>query len=666
MCGITGYLHHDRQRPAAARLLRGMADAIAHRGPDADGYWFGDGIGLAHRRLSIIDLEGGRQPLGNEDDSIQVVFNGEIYNYRELRDDLIRRGHVFRTHSDTEVLVHLYEEHGDEMVSRLRGMFAFAIWDSRRRRMLLARDRVGIKPLYVFRNHEWLLFGSELKAILAHPAVPRDIAPSAIDDYFTYGMIPGASTIFRGIEKLLPGHVLSIEADTWSIRTRRYWQLEFSADESVTLPQWREAVQDKLRETVRAHLIADVPVGAFLSGGLDSSMMVALATAENPTLLRTFSMGFRESAFNELPHARAVAQHFGTEHTEEIVSADAAEVLTQLTKFYDEPFADSSAIPTFLVSRLAAREVKVVLSGDGGDEAFGGYARYKHDLKEDSLRHCLPRWLRRSLLAAMARLWPKLDWLPRPLRLKSALTNLSLDADAAYANTLTLCRQPGRQHLLSADIRAALRDHDSQQIAREGFRRSHVRQNVGGSGEFPQSGDCGYGDPLSGMIAADMATLLPDDYLVKVDRASMAHGLEVRPPLLDHELLELCARLPSCWKIRDGETKWLLRELSADVLPESIRQRPKQGFEVPLDVWFRGPLRAMFADLVLSPNSAVADLINLTEARRAFDAHQRGTARNGTLLWMLLSLAAWADRYLECGVSAPLWMAAEPLPVPPA
>ncbi|TXT17326.1 MAG: asparagine synthase (glutamine-hydrolysing) [Planctomycetota bacterium] len=444
MCGIAGYLHVDRQRPADAELLRRMSDAIVHRGPDGSGAWFGDGVGLAHRRLSIIDLEGGRQPLGNEDNSIQVVFNGEIYNYRELRTDLERRGHVFRTHSDTEVLVHL----------------------------LLARDRVGIKPLYVFRNSEWLLFGSELKTLLAHPAVPRNISPTALDDYFTFGMIPGDATIFRGVEKLPPAHVLTVHADSWTIRTQRYWQLDFTPDESLTLPQWKEAVADKLRETVKAHLVADVPVGAFLSGGLDSSMIVAEATAQNPSLLRTFSIGFRESRFNELPHARAIAEHFGTEHVEEIVTADAASLLPQLTHFYDEPFADSSAIPTFLVSKLAAQHVKVVLSGDGGDEALGGYSRYAHDLKEASLRQLLPRWLRRTLLAGIARAWPKLDWLPRPLRLKSALTNLSLDPDAAYANTLTLCRQPGRSRLLSSDVWNALSGHDSQRIAREAFARA--------------------------------------------------------------------------------------------------------------------------------------------------------------------------------------------------
>ncbi len=293
MCGIAGYLHADRQQPSHSQLLRRMSDTIAHRGPDGSGAWFGDGVGLAHRRLSIIDLEGGRQPLGNEDDSVQVVFNGEIYNYRELRRDLEQRGHVFRTQSDTEVLVHLYEEFGGEMVTRLRGMFAFAIWDSRRRRLLLARDRVGIKPLYFFRNHEWLVFGSELKAVLAHPSVPRDVSAPAIDEYFTYGMIPGASTIFRGVEKLLPGHLLSVDADRWSFSTKRYWQLNFAPDESLSLGDWREAVSSKLRETVQAHLIADVPVGAFLSGGLDSSMIVADASRVGQPL-HTFSMGFHE------------------------------------------------------------------------------------------------------------------------------------------------------------------------------------------------------------------------------------------------------------------------------------------------------------------------------------------------------------------------------------
>ncbi|MBC8291353.1 MAG: asparagine synthetase B, partial [Planctomycetes bacterium] len=369
------------------------------------------------------------------------------------------------------------------------------------------------------------------------------------------------------------------------------------------------------------------PVGSFLSGGLDSSVVTGLASEMAPVPLQTFSMGFRESKFNELPAARDVAAHFGTEHTEEIVTADAADLLPRLAHFYDEPFADSSAIPTYLVSKIAAGHVKVVLSGDGGDEALGGYSRYAHDLKEAGIRSAIPGWLRGRWLAGLASAWPKADWLPRPLRLKTFLTNLSLSPGEAYANTLSLCRQPLRHQLLHPDVRASCPHDSARDIATAGFR----------NGE----------DDLSGMIAADMATLLPDDYLVKVDRASMANGLEVRPPMLDHEFLELCATVPSSLKIRSGETKWLLREAAKSMLPPSILDRPKQGFEIPLDAWLRGPLRPMFEDSVLSQSSSVTGLIDQSVARRMYAHHENGAGRHGSTLWSLLSLAFWADEHLS-------------------
>lgn len=628
MCGIAGALYADSNRPTDPAALRAMGDSIAHRGPDAEGVWSEPGIGLVHRRLSIIDLAGGDQPLGNEDGSVQVVFNGEIYNFQGLRNELEARGHRFRTRSDTEVLVHLYEEEGERLVERLRGMFAFALWDRRRQRLLLARDRLGIKPLYVYRDGDKLLFASELKAILMHPDVTRAVDPEALEEYLTFGMVLGSRSIFRNIEKVPAAHTLLVEPNVLDRAPRRYWQLRLEPDDRLSVEEWQEAVRAKVTEAVRLHLIADVPVGAFLSGGLDSSLVVATAAGAAPRELQTFSIGFREEHFSELPYARQVADRFGTRHTEEVVTPDAVSLLDQLVHYYDEPFADSSAIPTFLVSRLASRSVKVVLSGDGGDEAFGGYARYAHDLREAAIRPWLPAWLRRGVLGPLASVWPKADWLPRPLRAKTTLTNLSLDAGPAYANTVALCRPPLRRQLLAPDLASTLNGHQPERLVWDSYLVAPM------------------GDALGGMLAADVATILPDDFLVKVDRASMAHGLEVRPPLLDHELLELAGRIPSRFKVRKGETKWILKQTYRDQLPAGAVSRPKHGFEIPIDAWLRGPLREMFADTVLHSGAGIDSLVNVATARRLFQAHVAGAGRHGNVLWSLLVLASWARRYL--------------------
>jgi asparagine synthase (glutamine-hydrolysing) len=632
MCGIAGVLYADAARPVDGAVLRALGDSIRHRGPDAEGFWSEPGVGLVHRRLSIIDLAGGDQPIGNEDGSLQVIFNGEIYNFLELRRGLEQQGHRFRTNSDTEVLVHLYEEHGDDLVTRLRGMFAFALWDRPRRRLLLARDRLGIKPLYLYRDGEKLVFGSELKAILAHPGVERELNPSALEAYLTFGVVPGATSIFKKIEKLPPAHVLTVSAGNLQAVPKRYWQLRMTPDERLSAEDWQEAVRAKVDETVKAHLIADVPVGAFLSGGMDSSVMVALAAGATAGPLQTFSMGFGEERFSELPYAREVAARFGTKHVEEVVTPDAVDLLDDLTLYYDEPFADSSAIPTFLVSRLASRSVKVVLSGDGGDEAFGGYARYAHDLKEAALRRWLPGWLRRGVIGPLASVWPKADWLPRPLRARTLLTNLSLEPAAAYANTLSVCRMPLRRQLLAPDVVARLNGWQPQQAFGTAY----------GSDD----------DALAGMIAADIEMVLPDDFLVKVDRASMANGLEVRPPLLDHELMELAARIPSKWKVHRGETKWIFKQAFADRLPKSVVQRRKQGFEIPIDGWLRGPLRDMFEAAVLSADARIAELVNRPLVEKLFAAHRKGVGRHGNLLWSLLVLARWGERYLPAAARA--------------
>lgn len=609
--------------------LKPMADAIAHRGPDGEGYFVDEeeGIGLAHRRLAIIDLAGGDQPIGNEDGSIQIVFNGEIYNFQELRQQLIARGHTFQTHSDTETIVHLYEEYGRELVEHLRGMFAFALWDGKRRVLLLARDRLGQKPLYFSFDDERLLFGSELKAILAYGGVPRVIDPYALEDYLAFGVVPGSRSIFSGIQKLTPASTLYIDVDAWSYDKQRYWKPSAEVDRKQTAADWQEAVRSKLVEAIDTHRVSDVPIGAFLSGGLDSSAVTAVLAGLGSAPVRTFSIGFEEKEFSELKYARAVADRFQTDHIEATVTAEAIASLTALTTYYDEPFADASAIPTMRVAQLASDHVKVVLSGDGGDEGFGGYSRYAHDLKEAALRRWLPAWFRRVVVAPLASLWPKADWLPRFMRLKTLLTNLSLEPAAAYANTLLVCRNPQRKQLLVADVRNQLRGYHSEQQVIDAF------------GDHAD-------DPLRGMLAADMAMLLPDDFLTKVDRASMAFGLEVRPPLVDHQLIELTCSLPSEFKIRDGQTKWLLKKISELWLTDDIIYRAKQGFEIPIDAWLRGPLRAVFEQTVLSASAKIADYLEIDVVRRLYDSHCNRVGRHGNLLWSILVLAAWMERYL--------------------
>jgi asparagine synthase (glutamine-hydrolysing) len=566
--------------------------------------------------------------MANEDGVVQVVFNGEIYNYHELRSELETSGHRFRTKSDTEVLVHLYEERGERLVERLRGMFAFAIWDRRRRRLLLARDRIGIKPLYIYRDAEKLLFASEPKAILAFPGFKPELDHAALEDYLAYGVVPGPRSIFEGITKLPPGHTLLAEPCRLGAAPRRYWRLRFEPEESLSAEEWQEAVQAKFDDAVRAHMIADVPVGAFLSGGLDSSAVVAAASRQTTGPLQTFAIGFEEAAYSELPHARKVADLFHTDHTERILVPDSGRILDGLTQYYDEPFADASAIPTFLVARTAARCVKVVLSGDGGDEAFGGYSRYAHDLRESAVRHVLPGWFRRRVVGPVARSWPVAPWLPRPLRLKWALTHLAMDPAAAHANSISQCRAPLRRRLMAPDVVSRLVGHDPGLSVRLG--------HLGGSA----------GDPLAGMLAADMNTVLPDDFLVKVDRATMAAGLEARPPLLDHELLELAARIPSRFKVRNSETKWLFKQVCLKSLPRDVVYRKKHGFDVPIGAWLRGPLRNRFQDTVLASNGAIRSLIDRAEVGRLFARHQRGTGGLGQILWSLLILADWAERYL--------------------
>ena len=554
-----------------------------------------------------------------------MVFNGEIYNYRELKRELEGKGHRFVTNSDTEVLVHLYEELGERLVERLRGMFAFAIWDDRKRQLLLGRDTLGQKPLYYYHHQGQFLFGSEIKAILAFTGVDRTLDYEALEDYLTFGVIPGEKSIFRHIRKLPPAHTFLIRQETFDGSMRRYWRLEGEPDESRTEAEWLEVIDAKLQETVKSHQIADVPVGAFLSGGLDSSTIVASMQQALGEPLKTFSIGFQERRFSELPYARLVADHLETEHYENVVTPDAIEGLSDLTQYYDEPFADSSAIPTMAVARLAREHVKVVISGDGGDEAFGGYTRYAHDLREGAIRGRLPNWFRKKLLAPVGRVWPKADWLPRFLRAKTMVTNLSLDPAAAYANTISICRPDLRRELFAQDLQKQLNGYCPEDRLRPSFQRGH--------------------DLLQSMLLCDVEMLLPDDFLVKVDRASMSVGLEVRPPLVDHEFLEMAIRIPTKYKIRKSESKAIFKTLARRKLPAEAIDRPKQGFEIPIDTWLRGPLRPLVEDGLLAESSPVAEVINLPAVETMYRRHLSGVGQHGGVLWSLLVLAEWMQAY---------------------
>lgn len=626
MCGIAGVLYADSGRSVSLSLLADMGHAIAHRGPDGEGTFRSGPVGLVHRRLAIIDPVGGQQPLSNEDESVHIVFNGEIYNYRELRRQLEVLGHVFRTNSDTEVLVHLYEEHGPELCTQLRGMFAFAIWDARRHELLLARDHLGQKPLFIYRDSEKLVFGSELKSVLAHPNIDRTIDPAAIEDYLTFGFIPGQRTIFGCVTKLPAAHWLRVTRQELHTLPKRFWQLSFDHEDRSTPDDWKLRIDEALRESVKTHLVADVPVGAFLSGGLDSSAIVAMMASLRTDPVRTFSVGFNEEKYSELPFAREVAQHYGCQHTEEIVTPEAARDLDELVYLYDEPFADTSALPTMAVSRLAAGHVKVVLSGDGGDELFGGYSRYAHDLHESGIRTCIPTIIRSLVLKPLAAVWPKVDWLPRPLRLQTLLQNLSSHPAEAYANTVSACRHAMRKRLLNRDFALTLNGYQPEQSIIAAFQYGHR-------------------DALSGMLSADTNVLLPDDFLTKVDRASMGFGLEVRPPLIDWKLMELAASMPSEFKIRNGSKKWMLKQLFASRLPNGLVDRRKQGFEMPIDRWLRGPLSDQVRTHVLDPNGPISNFISVSMARQLFESHCQGIGRHGQLLWSLLILARWLDTW---------------------
>jgi asparagine synthase (glutamine-hydrolysing) len=602
-----------------------MTDVLTHRGPDADGFYLDHQVNLGHRRLKIIDLEGGKQPIFNEDGTRVIIFNGEIYNYILLRKELEGRGHRFQTQSDTEVILHGFEEYGEACVRHLRGMFAFAIWDSNKKELFLARDRVGIKPLYYFWDGEKFLFGSEIKAILQDPEIKREIDPFALDDYLTYLYIPAPKTIFNGIKKLLPGHTLTISEK--GIEDQEYWDIVFEPNGNLTETDYAEGLIEKMKESIGIHLVSDVPLGAFLSGGIDSSAVVGLMAGLLNQPVNTASIGFREEEFDELPYARLVANRFQTNSYEKTVEADAAKILDTLVWHFDEPFADSSMVPTYYVSQVAREKVTVCLSGDGGDENFAGYRRYKFDVLENSLRALLPNSFRRLFFGILGWLYPKGDWLPQFLRGKTLLENLSHSPEEGYFKTMSWFSPNMKQLLYRESLRKNLESYDPFSVMRNYFEKTNDW------------------NALSRIQYVDIKTYLVDDILTKVDRASMAHALEVRVPLLDHEVMEYAAGIPARYKLQNGQGKYILKKALANVLPSEILNRRKMGFSIPLAKWFRKDLKEVFEGKVLTEKAFSKTFFNLDPVRGWWAQHQRGTRDYSYHFWMLLVLEFWGRRF---------------------
>lgn len=609
MCGIAGFVGVQFVEEEAGNRLRAMCDAIAHRGPDAQGFHLADGVALGMRRLSIIDVVGGQQPIYNEDGSIAVVFNGEIYNHRTLRRELQATGHHFRTHSDTEVLVHLYEDCGIEMVSRLHGMFAFAIWDSRNRNLLIARDRTGIKPLSYLELETGLVFCSELRSLLAFRPDHLPVSPSAVMQYLAFGYVPHPASIFEGVRKLPPGHLLLWNARK-GLAIRRYWTPPRPGGLKIDERELIGVLRTKLDAAVASHLESEVPLGAFLSGGLDSSTVVALMSRHASGRVRTFSIGFAEEKYDESAAARAVAAELGTEHTELIVHPNVSEIFETIAAMFDEPFADSSAIPTFLVAQLARQSVTVALSGDGGDELFGGYTRYSEILRYKA--NGGERW--RKLVSALGLMSP--HFFPG----RNRLIDFGRSRWGRYAATVV---QPLR--LDEGGVARADQPGGTVHIAEQLRDRMPL-----------ELGD----DFAAAMMNVDLETYLPGDILTKVDRTSMAVSLEARVPLLDVDLVDFALQIPGNWRVTGDESKRLFRRAIQGIVPDSVLSRPKQGFEIPLGRWFRGPLRYRIESL-RAPSQQLRQYVNADATRRLVFEHGIGRRDHSALLWRLIVLDSW-------------------------
>ncbi len=634
MCGIAGLFDTRSKCEFSAQLLDRINNIQAHRGPDESGLHLEPGLGFGHRRLSVIDLATGQQPLFNEDHSVVIVFNGEIYNFQELAPELKSLGHQFRTRSDTEVIIHAWESWGVDCVKRFRGMFAFALWDRNQQTLFLARDRLGVKPMfYALLDNGTFVFGSELKVITAHPDFVRSIDPLAVEEYFALGYVADPRCIYGNAKKLPSAHTLLLRHGAPLPVPQPYWDVQFTGGNPISAQDAVDELRARLDESVKYRMIADVPLGAFLSGGVDSSAVVATMAGASSTPVRTCAIGFDVPEFNESAFAQQVATRYQTEHHLEVVKSDDFDLIDTLAWLFDEPYADSSAIPTYRVCQLARKHVTVALSGDGGDESFGGYRRYRLHLMEEQARSKLPLSLRQSLFGVLGRFYPKADWAPRMFRAKTTFQALALDSAQAYAHSMSVLRADERERLFSDGFKRTLAGYSAQEV----FMHHAAIANTD--------------DPLALIQYLDYKTWLVGDINTKVDRASMAHSLEVREPLMDHVLVEWLATLPNTLKIKGQEGKWLLKKAFEPSLPNDVLYRPKMGFSVPLAQWLRGPLRARLQQAVLGERLQDTGYFNPRTLQNMVRQHQSGQRDFSAPLWSLLMFDAFLR---QAGRATPL------------
>ncbi len=621
MCGIAGIFHLETAKPVDPERVRRMIDVMPHRGPDGSGVWTAPGVGLGHRRLSIIDLSGGAQPMANQDESLIVTFNGEIYNFAEIRAELEERGHRFRSHSDTEVILHAYRQWGEECIHRFNGMFAFALFDKGTQSLWLARDRLGVKPLYYAQVSDGsILFGSELKALLAHPLLRREPSLTAIEDYLALGYVPDDACIVAGVKKLGAGEHLRLVRGRGLPAPSRYWDVSFADRSSAKPDVLAEELVALMRDAVRSRMVADVPLGAFLSGGVDSSSVVALMAEASRQAVRTCTIGFDVASLDERAHADHVARRFATDHRTRLVSPDDFGLLDTLVAHFDEPFADASALPTYRVCELAREEVTVALSGDGADEAFAGYRRHLFQHRGEALRGLVPAAIRTPLFGTLGRIYPKADWAPRFLRAKSTLQELGMSGAEAYARSVGFTSPEMRARLYTGGFAQAISGHRAEDRIVSAMENAPAR------------------DPIDRAQYADLRIWLPGDILTKTDRMSMAVSLEAREPLLDYRLVEFAARLPVGQRIHGNSGKYLLKRAMEPYLPHDILYRDKMGFVTPISHWFRGALADEAAAVASESALARSGWLDPKAMGKIAADHKAGLADHGRLLWQLLVL----------------------------
>ncbi len=631
MCGIVGIFDLKGVAPIDRDLLHRMNETQFHRGPDEGGIHIEPGVGLAHRRLSIIDLSSGQQPLFNEDGSVVVTYNGEIYNFPELMDELKQAGHIFKTHCDTEVIVHAWEQWGEACVERFRGMFAFVLWDRNKKILFMVRDRLGKKPLhYALLEDGHVVFGSELKALYAHPKLKRTIDPKAIEEYFTLGYVAEPRSIFKEIKKLPPAHTLILTVGMNALpEPKEYWDFPFQSENGLSEEQLVEELVSRIKETVSARMMSEVPLGAFLSGGVDSSAVVAMMSEISDKPVNSCSISFASQKFNEAEFAQKVADRYHTNHFVEMVDPDDFSLIDKLAHIYDEPYADSSAIPTYRVCELAKKRVTVALSGDGADEYFSGYRRHRWHMNEEKIRTILPYAIRGPLFGFLGKIYPKLDWAPKYLRAKTTFQALERDSVSAYLHTVSLLSDDMRDKLFSDDLKKELQGYNAVEVFRQHAEKAPSKH------------------PLSLIQYLDLKTYLVGDIHTKVDRASMANSLEVRAPLLDHKLIEWVTGLDPDLKLHGQQSKYILKKAMEPYLPHDVLYRSKMGFSVPLAGWFRGPLEQRMRDSLLGESMRQCGFFNMDYVQHLVTQHQAGLRDYSASIWALLMFDAFQCQVMK-------------------